>query len=79
MKKLYNKIAPVVSKISLAGLILAVLALLGAKFYLNNQNSILWLPKSFWERLVVRRHTIGTSNLVWHYQMLPNSGTVKNL
>ena len=39
MKKLYNKIAPVVSKISLAGLILAVLALLGAKFYLNNQNS----------------------------------------
>lgn len=39
MKKLYNKIAPVVSKISLAGLVLAVIALLGSVFYLNQQNS----------------------------------------
>ena len=39
MKKLYHKIAPVVSKISLIGLIVSVLALLGSKFYLNSQNS----------------------------------------
>ena len=39
MKKLYNEIAPVVSKISLIGLIVSVLALLGSKFYLNHQNS----------------------------------------
>ncbi len=39
MKKLYNKIAPVVSKISLIGLIVSVLALLGSKFYLKSQNS----------------------------------------
>ena len=39
MKRMYNKIAPVVSKISLIGLIVSVLALLGSKFYLNHQNS----------------------------------------
>lgn len=39
MKNLYKKIAPAASKISLAGLILSVLALLGSKFYLNHQNS----------------------------------------
>ena len=37
MKKLYNEIAPVVSKISLVGLIVSVLALLGARFYLNGE------------------------------------------
>ena len=39
MKKLYNKIAPVISKITLAGLIISLLGLLGAKYYLNVQNS----------------------------------------
>ena len=39
MKKLYNKIAPVVSKIALVGLVLSILGLLGAKYYLNVQNS----------------------------------------
>lgn len=39
MKNLYKKIAPVVSKISLIVLIVAVVALLGSKLYLNHLNS----------------------------------------
>ena len=39
MKNLYKKIAPVVSKISLIGLIVSAVVLLGSKFYLNHQNS----------------------------------------
>ena len=39
MKKLYNKLAPVISKITLVGLIISILGLLGAKYYLNVQNS----------------------------------------
>lgn len=39
IKNVYLKIAPIVSKISLIGLIVSVLALLGSKFYLNHQNS----------------------------------------
>ena len=35
MKNLYKKIAPVLSKVALAGLIVAVLALIGSKFYIN--------------------------------------------
>lgn len=38
MKNLYKKIAPVLSKISLVGLIISVIALLGSKFYLNQLN-----------------------------------------
>ncbi len=40
MKNLYKKIAPVVSKIALIGLVVAVLALLGSKLYLNYQNGL---------------------------------------
>lgn len=39
MKNLYKKIAPVVSKISLTVLIMAVLVLLGSKLYLNHLKS----------------------------------------
>ncbi len=39
MKNLYKKIAPVASKISKVALIVSILALLGAKFYLNSENS----------------------------------------
>ncbi len=39
MKNLYNKIAPVLSKISGAGFVVSVLVLFGAKFYLSNLNS----------------------------------------
>ena len=39
MKKLYNKIAPLVAKIFLVGLVISILGLLGAKYYLNVQKS----------------------------------------
>ena len=39
MKKLYNKIAPVVSKIAFVCLIISLVALVGSKLYLNHQNS----------------------------------------
>ena len=39
IKNVYFKIAPIVSKVSLIGLIVSALVLLGSKFYLNHQNS----------------------------------------
>ena len=39
MKNLYNKIAPVVSKIAFVCLIVSLVALVGSKLYLNHQNS----------------------------------------
>ncbi len=44
MKNLYNKIAPVFSKIFLAGLILSVLAHFGGKYYVNSLQ-----PEQEWE------------------------------
>ena len=39
MKNLYNKIAPVVSKIAFVCLIVSLVVLVGSKLYLNHQNS----------------------------------------